>query len=723
MDGLVARYSATLNDQYGRPVGGALVTVTSSTSNTLAALTNDDSSILTNPFTTNATGAVVFNTADGLYDIVYRYGGRVLREDFAVSVGNVVLGSAIVDALGNGTDVAPSQNIVTVNINALSASVATKVDAAGALAAAVGPAANQAPTRTEVGTTLLSYVPFSTLNAAGGAGQVGFKATPVGTVLRNIDAKIKETRVITPEDFGAVGDVLGNFPATNNVNPSPTDNATALAAMAAAVGPNVRVKFNAVYATSQPITFPQVNYVTLEGVNEYTCGILYIGASTTTDIIKIGDGTSEINGWNIRRLIIDSKTRMTAGAALHVKRAIFFDYENLVIHGQYGNLQTSPSQATSAQNLFNGFLQEGYLYCHMIQPDVFVRNTAIGLCGWDLGGGNFFSYGANFIIYGGKKIAGSGTGVLMGGGCYAVSLDDVDIIGNIQNNLRMSQELYPHANGLLFCKQCTFDSIQVIAGAGANVLINDAGDSFTQPGLLWDGTWCATGPAHGLVIQNMGSTQYAFAHLVGCRLGNFGSSGTAIKIMTPTPVIDILNTKIFTSGIGIDASGAGGSGGNPFRNVRAKNVSMQGVLTAYTGHIEGFLDTWTPTFGSDFGGTLATQPTIQYAEYIDSGQLSYGNSSGATVERLVHFRISFTMPASVPGSVGQLTITLPWTAAVREHLSIQGIGNTSLGTLYGIATGGNNLRILANAGGTTVKANEQMVVTGWYIANQNFQSS
>jgi hypothetical protein len=480
---------------------------------------------------------------------------------------------------------------------------------------------------------------------------------------------------------------------------------------------------NGVYATKQPIIFPQVNYVTIEGVNEYTCGFLYNGTATNVDIIQIGTGSTEIIGWNLRRFIVDSSTKMTSGAAVHIKRAIFFTYDSLVIHGQYGNLQIIPSQITANQNLFNGFFQEGFLYCDMIQPDIFVRNTALGLCGWDLGGGNFFSYGANFIVYGGKKIAGSRTGILMGGGCYAVSLDDVDVIGNIQNNLRMTQELYPHANGILFCKQCTFDSIQVIAGAGANVLINDSGDSFAQPTLLWDGTWCATGPANGLVIQQCGGSSNAGIHLVGCRVGNFGSSGTAIKVQTPFPLVDIIDTKFFTSGIGIDASGAGGSGIHPFRNVRVKNASMQGVLTPYIGHIEGVLDTWVPTFGSDFGGNLSSQPSIDYAEFIDSGPLSYGNSSGAVIERLIHFRIGFTMPSSVPGSVGQLTITLPYTAAAREHLSIQGIGNTSLGPLYGIATGGNNLRIIPVSGTTTVKANEQINVTGWYIANQNFQAS
>jgi hypothetical protein len=726
---LMARYSSTLRDQYRRPIAGGLVTVTASGIGSLATLTADDGSSLPNPFTTGASGAIVFNVDNGLYDLAYRYGGRVIREDFGVSVGNVVVGSSIADALGNDPNLAISQRATTsaitdanTAIGAVSAAVAGKydasnpsgfVDAPGALAAAVGTDLTQAPSR-------------AALLAQSAANLIGYRANPsapiTGSVLRTVGDKIAETKVLSPEDFGAVGDVLGNFPATNGVNPSPTDDTLALQTMFNQAAPGVRFQLSRVYAFSSTLVLPQVNYVTIEGDNEYTCGLLYIGASTTIDLIKIGAGATEINGWNLRRFIVDSSTRMTAGAAIHVRRAIFFTYDSIVIHGQYGNLMTSPSQTTSAQNLFNGLLQEGFLYCTMTLPDIFVRNTGLGLCGWDLGGGNFMSYGANFIVYGGKKIAGCGTGVLLGGGCYAVLLDEVDVIGNVTNNLRMTQELYPHGNSVLFCKQVTFDSQQTIAGSSAaSVLIDDVGDSFAQPTLLWDGTWVASGPGDGLVLKNMGTNMFSQTHFNGCRFGNFGTK-SAVKILTAIPVITFNNCEFFTSFTGIDAAAAGGASGT-FRNVRAKNCTFLGVIpNKFSGNIEGLQCTWTPVFGTDSGGPLATQPTITAARYIDDGPLSAVDfSGGAVMPRMIDFNISFTMPSSVPSTTQQLTITLPWSAGPgATQAGCQGFGNT-LGALMGIFPGDNILRVLVTPGlgGTVVKANEIVTVSGRYIATLN----
>lgn len=705
----MARYSRTLRDQYNRPVGGASVYVTISPNDSLATLTNDDGSSLSNPFTTSSSGAVVFNATNGLYDVVYWLGGRKYREDFGVSIGNVVQASAIVDSLGNAHDLAISQAAATTGINTAAALAAGKVDAAGALAAAVGTDLTQAPNRA----TLLGQ------NATSLIGYRAFPSAPLtGSILRTLSAKLGEPRIISPEDFGGVADGLGNFPATNGVNPSPTDNAAAIALMLAQVGPNVHVTLNGVYATSQPIVCPLVNYVSIVGLARYTCGFLYTGASTTVDVLKIGDGSVEMIGWTLKNISIDTKTTMTAGALLHVTRGIFCQYENLTLHGQYGNLQTAPSQTTSAQKAYNGFFAQGFLYCSMIQPDIFVRNTALGLCGYDVGSGNFNSYGAAFFVYGGGKIGGSQTGILMGGGCYEVMLDEIDIIGNISNNIRMTQELYPHGNSILFCKSCTIDSIQVIAGAGDSVLINDVGDAFAAPALLWTGTWCASGPQAGIHIVNMGNNIFAGCHLVGCMIGNFQND--AIRVNTSIPVVDIIDCQIFTTnGVAINASGAGGSGGT-FRNVRAKNVSFIGNVNQYSGNIEGLECNWTPVFGSDTGGTLPTQPTITYARYTDLGPLSsVGASVGSQLSRQIHFNISFTLPSSVPSGVGTVTLTLPWAAdAGTSHFNIQGVASID-GAVYGIATGGTNLRLIGYPAFGVLKANQQISISGTYTAVLN----
>lgn len=77
----MARYSDVLRDEFsGRPVPGALITVANK-DGSLAVLTDDYSDPLDNPFLTDALGRIAFNAADAVYDMAYRFGGRLVRSD------------------------------------------------------------------------------------------------------------------------------------------------------------------------------------------------------------------------------------------------------------------------------------------------------------------------------------------------------------------------------------------------------------------------------------------------------------------------------------------------------------------------------------------------------------------------------------------------------------------------------------------------------------------
>lgn len=89
----MARYSATLrNDLTQAPIEGALVGVIDSATGGAATITNDDDTVEDNPFATDAFGSVVFNAADGFYDLEYHYGGRLVRKDYGAPVGDVLPG-------------------------------------------------------------------------------------------------------------------------------------------------------------------------------------------------------------------------------------------------------------------------------------------------------------------------------------------------------------------------------------------------------------------------------------------------------------------------------------------------------------------------------------------------------------------------------------------------------------------------------------------------------
>lgn len=124
----MARYSAILDDQYGRPYG-ALVAVSLSTATppTLAVITADDGSVLANPLPVGADGAIIFNANDNLYDLAYFVGGRRVGRDLGVIVGDVssLPAGSVANFLGTATNVAPSQAAVKGGLDALSADIDT----------------------------------------------------------------------------------------------------------------------------------------------------------------------------------------------------------------------------------------------------------------------------------------------------------------------------------------------------------------------------------------------------------------------------------------------------------------------------------------------------------------------------------------------------------------------------------------------------------------------
>lgn len=83
----MARYSDTLVNQFGAPLGGALVLVASANTGNLATLTADGGAALDNPLKTAADGTYYFNTADGPYNLTFLYGGRTIGEKLNVFVG------------------------------------------------------------------------------------------------------------------------------------------------------------------------------------------------------------------------------------------------------------------------------------------------------------------------------------------------------------------------------------------------------------------------------------------------------------------------------------------------------------------------------------------------------------------------------------------------------------------------------------------------------------
>lgn len=83
----MARYSDTIRDQHGAPIQGAKIYVYVRSDETLADLEEDGGGSLANPITSDQYGGFYFNAADGLYDLVFHYGGKQFFRDNRVMVG------------------------------------------------------------------------------------------------------------------------------------------------------------------------------------------------------------------------------------------------------------------------------------------------------------------------------------------------------------------------------------------------------------------------------------------------------------------------------------------------------------------------------------------------------------------------------------------------------------------------------------------------------------
>lgn len=559
-----------------------------------------------------------------------------------------------------------------------------------------------------------------------GASLVGYRANAVGAVGRTELAKWQESHVVTPEDFGAVADgLLADGTVNATVNPdgsitgNGTDNTAALQAMFAALRPGMRVQLNGVYQFKDTLTAPAkiaktgggfnpLTGITIRGEDAYSSGFLYTGSDATKDLIKIGNGADSTYfpmGWTFQDFIIDSLKKMTAGAALHVIRGTFCKYDRVIMRGQYANINADKSGANVDFKLNHGYFLEGYFYSSIVRQDTHVGGTGVLVMGSTDG------FGTELFIDGGHKIGGCNIGVHLAGGAGAVLIDNIDIIGSVVNNLLMDDALLPgHANNVWCGNRVSFDSIQDTPAAGDCILINDPND-YAQAN--FEGTWSATtSRGHSAIrIQRCGSNNFGYVKMVGCNFSN--TDGSLIRIDTPVPQILIADCMLQVSNrYAIEKTYDDGG----YRNVKVKDCLIKGcALGETTGNMEGVLSYWTPYVAGD-NGSLPSQPSFtnpNYSRFIEVGKIG--------TYRMIYFEFLCTLPSSLGSASGTATFTLPYAAdPLTKGYCVQGYANTSLGPLNGIIFG-NQLRVLTGTGGATLKANEQIQVSGWYMALQTNQ--
>ncbi|WP_186082803.1 hypothetical protein [Burkholderia gladioli] len=191
-----------------------------------------------------------------------------------------------------------------------------------------------------------------------GAGLVAYQAAPAGSVARTLQQKMGDH--LNLRDFGA------------KCNGTFNDDA-ALTSALAVLAPGVVLELPAGTCTfTTAKVAPLVSGAGIVGAGAGQTTLMYTGASTTADLLKIGNGTASLSGWTLKGFSIQSSTKMTAGAALHVMRMQNGTRIDDVNAGTFG---------ATTNNLWNGLWLDNVNVIKVTNSNVSVSNEGLMMNG------------------------------------------------------------------------------------------------------------------------------------------------------------------------------------------------------------------------------------------------------------------------------------------------------------------------------------------------------
>jgi hypothetical protein len=332
--------------------------------------------------------------------------------------------------------------------------------------------------------------------------------TTAGSISRTLVSKAGE--VVSAADFGAVGD-------------NATDNATALQSFftylagGTVSAPRRGLMPAGVYLTSQPLTL-NGSYCSLEPDAKHAVTIRYTGASTTADIITVGNSSTQSARVRIGAIYIDSNTTMTGGAAAHLRNLIQSEIDFSVAgqsrYGAAGNL------------LYHGVWWDALDNCVWGGREIVAQQDGLRVNGTVGVGAK-----ADLTIREGGKITLCAVGIHCGGGFGGLYINQVNAIGNGTNFL-VDTALAAEGNREIFVgAACAFDS-----STSTNVVL---ADTLTN-GSAWfafEGVWIASAAA-GVDNVSIATGHNGIVQFIGGTIYNAGRDGIRNNSTTATILVD-----------------------------------------------------------------------------------------------------------------------------------------------------------------------------------------
>ena len=421
---------------------------------------------------------------------------------------------------------------------------------------------------------------------------------------------------ITPEDYGAV---------PNDIS---FDNAAAInAAEAAAEAAGVAVRFRegADYYFKSTIGGARDRLVWQGNRTR----LIYNGASTTINLVELGDGTNIYVEQEIEGLEICSRTVMTAGAAVWAPKVARSNHRFDNIQGQdFGEEMVAAGIAAD----FHGVTLHGGYFADAVD-NVRLWADAINAreYGWRVVG-RAGSPQADFWPFVGK-VSWAKIGGHVAGGFGGVYIGQNTTFIHNRVNLQVDRSVVNEPNREVFAKGTTFDV------AEGNNLTTDANiviDDVSNVRIDFVGCWISAGQSHGVwvkkhqgvmtfvgnrVIQMVGDgfrTDQAgssFTLMVGNQITNNGGWGINGRVNNHS--LSIGDNKLFSNAAGdinpaFINTGFTQSGASDFQKVTSREIVADGFngVTAKFGFISD-LYFYITRLGKDVNG-VGGDPQFNY---------------------------------------------------------------------------------------------------------------
>lgn len=492
--------------------------------------------------------------------------------------------------------------------------------------------------------------------SARGAEQIGYFPAGAGAVATDVQSKLRES--VSVKDFGAKGDGVTDDTAAIN-------NWLAMLSMGIAIeAPEGRFKF------TSALSIPALDNISIKGSGRQKTTFVYAGASTTNDIITIGDGITSFTGLSLEGFNIDSTTTMTAGTALRIKKQ---QNGGTNINGISFSVLNAPKK------LWDGIWFDNTNVTTYKGFEINVQNEAIivnGIAGADSGSDLYLDDGT---------ITFASVGVHCAGGFGGLYLGQILFFGNL-THLKVD-------NGRVarFNREIILSDLSIFDGCkDYGVYVNDP------------------------LASGCNLTINAFIGSAG-RIGSGGAGNNIAIISYPNSRITIGSGQIFNAtqnGIWIgDATTIVNIGS-------ATQITNNGAYGIY-GNVSTNLVNYQCTFSANTLGDVQgnVRPTFQYTPVVLASSGTITSSTGVVNYHRVGNRVWFDAYLNITNNgtgSGVITCSLP--TQIRQAACAAGYTNgvTYQGVFAQLPSNQTYMQITYESGAYPGATGQTIVVSGSY---------